>query len=183
MSLRYYQKNIINVINNSNNTITLIEGERQVGITFTLKELVKQFGQTNQQKNILYIGPNMDCAMNFIDRNNYDGEASTKTCFTFNNRSKLFLCSPSNYKEKMRGNRFDLIVIENIEHLHQYFEDIYHFCVPSLTMYTGKLVMTYNEPFVDNTLYVDLLRRADSNVITYMYVPRNIINNENNEIN
>jgi hypothetical protein len=179
MSLRYYQKNIINVINNSNNTITLIEGERQVGITFTLKELVKQYGQTNPQKNILYIGVNMSNAMRFIDQNNYDGENSTQSVFTFNNGSKLFLSSPSTYRGRMNGRNFDLIVIENIEHLRIYFEDIYDFCLPSLTMYTGKLVMTYNEPFIDNTLFVNLLRRADLNEITYMYVPQSLINNNN----
>lgn len=182
MSLRYYQKNIINVINNSNNKITLIEGERQVGITFTLKELVKQYGQTNPQKNILYIGTSYHNAMRFIDQNNYDGENSAQSVFTFNNGSKLFLCSPSTYRGHMNSRNFDLIVIENIEHLRGYFEEIYDFCLPSLTMYTGKLVMTYNDPFIDNTLFVNLLRRADLNEITYMYVPQSLINNNNNNI-
>ena len=179
MSLRNYQKKITKILKENPHKVAIIEQDRQVGITYTLKEYVKNVGTNNPNMNIIYVGANTRSAMNFVDSS--IDQLDRRPVFHFNNGTQLYLTSYSIYQNYLSGRRFDLIILDNIEATrHNSFTNIFNtFLTSSLSLTGSKLILTFNEPLINDTTFLRLLRSADSGNTLYMYVPESLINNNN----
>ena len=173
MSLRYYQKNIIKILEENTNTVVMIEKDRGVGVTYVLKEYVKKVGLNKPNINILYVGTNMVESLNFIDSSFI--QFDRRNVFRFNNGTRLFLTTYNNILNYIRGRLFDLIILDNIETIpiNESFSSLMELIWPKYR----NLIITFNQPPNNDEEFLRMLRNAEQDFITYMYVSQSLINN------
>lgn len=173
-----YQLNLFNLLNNDIYNNIVIQQDRQIGITYLLSKYVKSLIDNNDNLKILFVLPHSYLNLNIkylIGDENILNYTTSK--IIYNNQTSVSFCTPKNFLNKITGNRYNVIIVENFDHYDSNDFNEITSTIPSCIDTSSnirKIILTCNE-IQSNFLINTIIKESNDNNSNCLY--RNVLSN------